>query len=216
MSERTPEIIPAILVHNKEEFERRVALVAPHVGLIQIDVMDGEFVPNLVWADPLEIEKMHLDVPFEAHLMVENPEEAVGAWIAAGARRIIVHAEAKGNIGLAVERIRAAEREAGVAINPPTTVEAIADLLPFVTAVLVMGVTPGASGQAFQETALSKIRELRRRKPDLHLEVDGGVKMGIARRLAAAGADGIVAASVIFDAPDPLRALEELKRDIVL
>ena len=210
------EIIPAILVHTKEEFERRIALVAPLVAMVQVDAMDGKFVPNTCWADPVVIGKMRLDVPFEVHLMIENPEEAVGAWVAAGAGRIIVHAEAIGNVGLAVERIRAAEREAGVAINPPTTVEAIADLLPLVTTVLVMGVTPGASGQAFQEVALSKIRELRRGWPDIRIEVDGGVKLGIVRKLAAAGADGIVAASAIFDAPDPIQAIEDLKNNIII
>ncbi|OGL77992.1 hypothetical protein A3F28_03220 [Candidatus Uhrbacteria bacterium RIFCSPHIGHO2_12_FULL_57_11] len=79
-----------------------------------------------------------------------------------------------------------------------------------------MGVTPGASGQAFQEVALSKIRELRRGWPDIRIEVDGGVKLGIVRKLAAAGADGIVAASAIFDAPDPIQAIEDLKNDIII
>lgn len=211
-----PEIIPAILVQSRDEFLRRVLLMAPHVGTVQIDVMDGKFVPSATWADPAEIEQMRLDVPFEVHLMVADPQRVVEDWVRVGARRIIVHEEAgRREVGLAIERVRRGEREAGVSINPLTSVSEIADLLDFVDVVLVMGVTPGASGQQFQPVALEKVRELRRLRPKLRIEVDGGVKIGIAKQLAQAGADGIVAASAIFDAPDPLRALDELKRDIM-
>lgn len=208
------ELIPAILVQSKEEFVERVALVTPYVELVQVDVMDGKFVPNTTWADPGEIARMRLDVPFEVHLMVQNPEEAVGEWITAGAKRIFVHQESSGNVGLAILRIKESGREAGIAINPPTSIEAIADLMPMISAVLVMGVTPGASGQQFQEIALEKVKEIRRRWPKMRIEVDGGVKLENARALIEAGADGVVAASVIYAAPDPIQAINDLKTDI--
>ena len=208
------ELIPAILVNTEDEFRRRVALVAPHVKTIQIDVMDGRFVPQTSWADPAAIAKMHLSVAIEVHLMVQNPEMVVDDWIRAGAKRIIVHEEARGNFGLVVEKCHAARREVGISPNPETPVETILGFLDIIDAVLVMGVHPGKSGQKFQPVAFSKIRELQRRKPKLFIEADGGVNRENDLVLVAAGADGLVVGSAIFDAPRPEIALKQFLLDI--
>ncbi len=208
------ELIPAILVNTEDEFRRRVALVAPYVKTIQVDVMDGRFVRQHSWALPGAIARMHLRVALEAHLMVQDPEHVVDAWIAAGARRVVVHEEARGNLGFVIEKCHAAGREVGISLNPQTSVATINDFLDIIDAVLVMGVSPGRSGQKFEPVALEKVRELQRRKPKMFIEVDGGVHRENDLVLVAAGADGLVVGSAIFDAPKPEVALKGFLKDI--
>lgn len=209
---RHGELIPAILVQDVFGFRSRTQAVADLAQTVQVDVMDGRFVPTTSWADPAAIARMHLPFVLEAHLMVERPERVVDDWIMAGAHRVFAHVEAPGNPLAAVEAMRAVGREGGLAINPETPVSRIADILPELDAVLVMGVTPGWSGQAFQDVALAKVAELKRLRPALRVEVDGGVTPAIAADLAALGCDGVVAASALFGAPDLREAVEEFRR----
>lgn len=192
------EIIPSPLTLDETEYIRRLRLVAPHVKTIHIDVMDGEFVPKNTWADPKKIAALHLPVDLEVHLMVHNPSEHVPAWMKAGAERVIMHVEARGFAG-----------GPHVAINPPTPITAIPDSTQ---TVLVMGVTPGSAGQKFQPAALKKIKELKRSRPNLRVEVDGGVSAENAQELVEAGADVLIATNAIFNTPDPLSSLKELQR----
>jgi len=208
------ELIPAILVQTEDEFRKRVALVAPLVKTIQVDVMDGRFVPQTSWALPGAIARMHLAVAIEAHLMVQYPERVVDQWIAAGARRIIIHFEARGNLGFVIEKCHAAGREVGISINPQTSAGTIVDFLDIIDAVLVMGVAPGRSGQKFQPIALEKIKDIQRRKPKMFIEIDGGVNRENDLVLVAAGADGLVVGSALFDAPRPEAALKGFLQDI--
>lgn len=217
VSEKSPlmnpvELIPAVLVQSEAEFREKVALIQPHLRTIQLDVMDGQFVNNTTWADAEVVATMELPLVLEAHLMVERPEEEVGKWINAGAARVFVHAESPGDVAGALEQLKAAEVEAGLAINPETTVASISDMLPLVDTVLVMGVTPGFSGQAFQPVAIEKVAELKRLRPELRVEVDGGVNMETAPALVAAGADGLIAASALYKAPDFAKAVEEFQK----
>lgn len=206
------ELIPAILVPDAFAFRSRVQAVAELAQTVQVDVMDGRFVPTTSWADPVAIARMHLPFVLEAHLMVEGPERVVDDWIMAGAHRVFPHVEAPGNPLAAVEAMRAVGREGGLAINPETPVSRIADILPELDAVLVMGVTPGWSGQAFQDVALAKVAELKRLRPELRVEVDGGVTPAVAAALAALGCDAVVAASALFGAPDLRGAVDEFRR----
>lgn len=204
---RRAELIPAILAADAGEFRAKAARIADHAQTVQIDVMDGVFVDNATWADPAAIRAMHLPFVFEVHLMVTHPERVVDDWIMAGARRVFAHVESPGNPMAAVEAMRAVGREGGLAINPDTPVSRIADVLAELDAVLVMGVRPGWSGQPFQSTALAKVAELKRLRPELRVEVDGGVTPAIAADLAALGCDGVVAASALYDAPDLEKAV---------
>ena len=172
---RRAELIPSLLVPDEATFRARTALLEDVAQVVHIDVMDGIFVANTAWADPAAIRNMHLPFVIEVHLMVTHPERVVDDWIMAGARRVFVHVEAPGNPLAAVEAMRAAGREGGLAINPETPVAQIADILAELDAVLVMGVKPGWSGQAFQSVALGKVAELKRLRPDLRVGVDGGV-----------------------------------------
>lgn len=206
------QIIPAILAQTKEEFVGKVTEIFSDVDMVQIDVMDGKFVSNSTWGTPDEILELHLPVLFEAHLMVENPENVVDEWVRIGAHRVIFHIEATKNPGLVIEKIRGMGREIGIAINPETPIAALSEWLNLIDYVLVMGVTPGASGQKFQPKALQKIKELKKIRPGLKVGVDGGVNFETAKDIAAAGVDVLNAASAIFDYPEPVEAIEILQK----
>jgi len=202
-------VIPAILAKTKEEFESKVSSVRDFASELQLDIMDGKFVPNVTWGDTDEIKKMNLPL-FEVHLMVQNPEQEVGKWAEAGAKRIIAHAEAIANLPLYIEAVKKAGCEVGIAINPVTPVAAISNFLSNFDAVLVMGVAPGFSGQEFQPAAIEKVAEIRKLNQNLSIEVDGGVSEDNARELIKAGADALVAASAIFKSDNPKAAYEKL------
>lgn len=209
------EIIPAILARSEVEFRAKIAVVGTRAKTVQIDVMDGVFVPNRTWADPAAVARMRLPYAIEAHLMVADPLPAAHAWIAAGARRIFVHVEAEG-WGGAVEAARAAGREGGAAVNPETPLDAVMAVAEELDAVLVMGVAPGWSGQRFDPVAVDRVALLRSRYPRLRIEVDGGVSAATAPALAAAGADGLVAASALFGAEDFVSSLKALEKAATL
>jgi len=202
-------VIPAILAKSKEKFLGKLELVRDFAPEIQMDVMDGQFVGNATWADTEEIAKMSLPA-YEVHLMVRNPKAMVPIWAKAGARRIIFHFEAAPDALEVIREIKSFGCEAGIAINPETQIELIADLLGELDVVLVMGVEPGWSGQELEESTVQKVAELRKNNSKISIEVDGGVSLANAARLAHAGATGLVAASAIFSDPSPKSAYESL------
>lgn len=204
-------VIPAILAKSQKEFEEKIKNIAPHADVIQIDVMDGVFVPNTTWAETEEIKKIRLPMQFEAHLMVQNPEAgAIEEWAKAGAFRIIFHIEATKKAGECIRQIKKYKKEASLAINPKTPVLKIKSLLKKIDYVLVMGVTPGFSGQKLQSVALQKIKQIRKLAPKIKIGVDGGVDKSNAKKLYAAGADNLNAASAIFKSKNIAKAIESL------
>jgi ribulose-phosphate 3-epimerase len=207
------KIYPSILSANEDEFIRKVEAVRPLGLRVHIDVMDGQFVPHKTWADPTVVEEITEEMPFNVHLMVDDPEHAVMQWADTSADVVYFHFEATHRHELI---IRSTERHEniGLAINPDTPVSAIGHLLDSIDAVLVMSVVPGASGQKFNPTALEKITELKRIRPNLWVTVDGGVKPHNIRRIAAAGADAVVVGSALTDAEYPSLALAELQKNL--
>lgn len=199
-------ILPAILAHDEGEFLKKVDRVRALGAPLHVDVMDGVFVKNTTWAPPDRLRHLLDGIPFEVHLMVANPEHAVPIWLASGAMRVIFHVEATTKESLICRATAEDCEKLAVAINPDTPVSRITPLLETFRQVMVMGVTPGWSGQAFQEIALEKIRMLRSLRPSLSIEVDGGVKPGNVAAVVAAGADLIVAGSALTDHPDPAEA----------
>ena len=184
-------------------------------ALIHIDVMDGHFVPNLTIGVPVVASlRAASALPFDVHLMIEDPSRWVEAYIGAGADMISVHAEADPHLHRTVQLIRSRGVRAGVAINPGTPVGVLEAILPDLDHVLVMSVNPGFSGQDFIPVAIEKLAALKaevaRRRLAVRLEVDGGVKRENAGRLVAAGADILVAGSAVFGAPDPVAAARDL------
>jgi ribulose-phosphate 3-epimerase len=180
---------------------------------IQIDVMDGHFVPAISFGVPV-VKSIKTKLPLDIHLMVTNPSDRIAEFLALRASIITFHVEApmKPNDRAAlIETIRAGGAKAGIAINPGTSIDAIDDILDAVDLVLVMSVHPGFSGQEFIPDVVDKIRTLRARKPDLMIQVDGGINAVTGRKCREAGADNLVAASFIFSAKDRAKAIADLR-----
>jgi ribulose-phosphate 3-epimerase len=200
-------ILPAILATDENDFREKAARVFG-LGLpVHVDVMDGNFVPGTSWAVPELMKKILGDLPFEAHLMVSNPEHLVPVWLAAGAARVYYHAESTHADPYIVRSIVPDGVRLGVAINPETPVSRIIPLLEDIGNVLVMGVNPGKQGQPFQHIALEKVAAIRGARPAVMIGVDGGVKPEIAKAALDAGADMIVAGSALTNQPSPAEAL---------
>ena len=205
------EIVPAILVKDKEDFARKIASVSAHVKRVQIDIMDGKFVPNATLA-PEEFPPIPSNLLVEYHLMVENPLEYVGRIGKKGAIYVL-HAESLKGIGVekAVAGVKKMGGRVALAISPDTPVSAVLPYLSQVEHVLVMTVHPGFSGQKYLPSMEEKMRELSAQ--GAIVEVDGGVGLGSARRAAAAGATLLGVASAIFSAPDVAKAIRDIKKD---
>ncbi|MDE2824904.1 MAG: ribulose-phosphate 3-epimerase [Gemmatimonadota bacterium] len=174
---------------------------------IHIDVMDGRFVPNISMG-PFIVEAIDslTELPLEAHLMIEEPDRYIDAFMAAGADVIIVHQENTAHLHRVVQSVRERGKQAGVALNPATPAQALDGIIDELDLVLVMSVNPGFSGQRFIASVLPKIREIRKTLSDREiacdLEVDGGVNADTARDVVSAGANVLVAATAVFKHPD--------------
>ena len=194
------EIVPSILSADAGRLAEQVKEAArAGADRIQVDVMDGHFVPNLTFG-PLVVEAVRkaTDLPIEAHLMVERPELFIEAFIKAGATLIEVQVEATTSLYRTVMQIKELGAQAGVAINPATPVEALREILPYITTVNVMTVEPGFGGQKFIPHSPEKIRRLRAISPDVEIEVDGGIDAKSAPLVVKAGATVLVAGSSVF------------------
>ncbi|CAB5068436.1 unannotated protein [freshwater metagenome] len=183
------------------------------VDLIQWDVMDGQFVPNLTFGpDVIAAARKHCSVPFEAHLMVLTPDVMAEQYVKAGCSRLIVHAEACTHLHRTLANIRSLGATAGVALNPATPASAIEHILDLVDMVLVMTVNPGFGGQSYISTMEPKIREVRNMiesaglSDAVHLEVDGGISATTVAGAASAGANVLIAGSALFKHPNGLQA----------
>ena len=174
---------------------------------IHIDVMDGRFVPNISMG-PFIVEAIDslTELPLEAHLMIEEPDRYIDAFMAAGADVIIVHQENTAHLHRVVQSVRERGKQAGVALNPATPAQALDGIIDELDLALVMSVNPGFSGQRFIASVLPKIREIRKTLSDREiacdLEVDGGVNADTAPDVVSAGANVLVAATAVFKHPD--------------
>jgi ribulose-phosphate 3-epimerase len=184
-------------------------------GALHVDVMDGHFVPNITLGPPVvkSIRKV-TELPLDVHLMIENADRYLDAFIDAGASWITLHAEALPHLQRSVAHLRSRGVQAGVAINPATPLSALEEILSDLDYVLVMSVNPGFSGQKFLPGSLDKVRRLRMQIVDrglrVHIEVDGGVDMTNIRALADAGADIVVAGQAVFGGGNAERDLRRL------
>ncbi|MCX6772985.1 MAG: hypothetical protein NTV88_04415 [Candidatus Micrarchaeota archaeon] len=221
------EIIPAILVKDAAEFSKKIALVAPYVSRVQIDIMDGKFVPNETLA-PEKFPTIPAKLEVEYHLMVEKPldymkriarkgaiyeihlESLTGAGGRGGKSKKSAGEVEKGLANLQAEAKKLNSKLAFV-LSPDTPVEEIVPYLSQVEFVLIMTVYPGFSGQKYLHTMEEKMRKLR--KMGAVVEVDGGLDMGTVKTAARAGATLIGVASGIFAKPDIGKAIAELKKD---
>ena len=186
------------------------ALEEAGVDKIQWDVMDGHFVPNLTFGpDVIAACRPHAAVPFEAHLMVERPDDLLHLYVEAGCEMLIVHAETTKHLHRTLGRIRDLGSQPAVALNPSTPIDEVIQVADLLDMVLIMTVNPGFGGQKYIATMEPKIRELRRRLdaagfPEVDIEVDGGITASTIAGAAAAGANVLVSGSALFKYPEGL------------
>jgi ribulose-phosphate 3-epimerase len=214
-------IVPSILSADFARLGEQVREAeAGGADRIQIDVMDGRFVPNIT-VGPLVIEAVRrsTSLPLEAHLMIVEPERYVEDVSKAGADIIIVHQEVSPHLHRTVQQIKQLGKGAGVAINPATPPSLLSEILPDLDLVLAMTVNPGFGGQDFIPGVLSKLRTLRAMiestRPGCDLEVDGGIHAETAPLVVAAGANVLVAGSAVYsDHESVAQAIQRLRESI--
>ncbi|MBW7572878.1 ribulose-phosphate 3-epimerase [Caproiciproducens faecalis] len=179
---------------------------------IHLDVMDGHFVPNLTFGAPVvKAVRGFTKRPFDVHLMIDEPLRYVPDFLDAGADIITFHIESKSDPEKTLEAIRAGGAKPALSVKPGTPAEAVFPFLDRLSMVLVMTVEPGFGGQSFMADMMDKICVLKARKPDLLIQVDGGINLETIRVAAQAGADVSVAGTSIFKAEDPAQAIKDLK-----
>ena len=184
---------------------------------IHLDVMDGQFVPNISFG-PMVVKAVRslTKLPLDAHLMIVEPDRYLEAFARSGADRITVHVETCPHLHRTVEAIKALGKKPGVTLNPATPIEAIGEILPLVDLVLIMSVNPGFGGQKFIPGSLGKIERaaamIRETKRQIRLQVDGGVDATNARGIVEAGADVLVAGHSIFSHRDIPSAVRRLRK----
>ena len=205
------ELLPSILSADFAHLAEQVAAAERGGGtVIHVDVMDGHFVPNITLGPPVvKSLRKATKLPLDCHLMIENPDEFIGAFADAGADWVSVHQEACRHLHRSLELIAQHGMKAGVVVNPATRVDLLIDVLPMVHHVLVMSVNPGFGGQKFIEFSLKKIARLAELRRELGLafriEVDGGVAHDTVTRIVQAGAELLVAGNAVFGAGQPER-----------
>jgi ribulose-phosphate 3-epimerase len=201
-----PSILSADFAHLADEV---AAVERGGADLLHVDVMDGHFVPNLTFgADLVAACRSRVEVPFEAHLMVERPDDVVHSYVEAGCEIVIVHAEATVHLHRTLSLVRDAGASPAVALNPSTPLAAVQHVLDLVDMVLVMTVNPGFGGQAYIATREPKIAALRSLLDsvglDIDIEVDGGIGPATIGGAARAGANVLVAGTSLFKDPEGL------------
>ena len=214
MKKIAPSILSADFARLGDEIK---AIETAGADYVNIDVMDGQFVPNIT-IGPLIVEaaRRATTLPLDVHLMIVDPDRYIPDFAKAGADIIVVHAEATNHLHRTVQLIKSLGKRAGVSLNPATPLNVLDYVLEELDLVLLMTVNPGFGGQSFIEGCLPKIQSLRslmdRRGIEAELEVDGGVKIDNIARIAHAGADVFVAGSAVFNSPDYAATIAELKK----
>ena len=208
----TPVIAPSMLKCDFGNLGREMErLTQADAQLIHWDVMDGQFVPNLSYgAMVIDRARPLTDAPFDVHLMIADPAKYLDGYIDAGCEAITFHLEAVPEPVELLNRIRSADRVAGLAINPGTPVDAVFPFLDACDMVLVMSVEPGFGGQKFMPGVLSKLQTLHEKRPELVLSIDGGIGPQTIAQAAAVGTNVFVAGSAIFDRDDYSEAMAGL------
>lgn len=207
MIKLSPSILSANFANLEKDIKAAEGAGAPY---IHIDVMDGHFVPNITFGPQMvsAIRKISGAV-LDVHLMIENPEKYVTAFLEAGSDIITVHLESNPDMEFIYSEVKKYGKKLGITINPKTSVDELRPYLEIADMILIMSVNPGFGAQGFIEESIEKIRKTKQMAPDIDIEVDGGVKLDNVKRVIDAGANVIVAGSAIFGAEDIGKAVRD-------
>jgi len=212
---RLIRVVPAILTEDPAAFKTMVQEARSYTDYVQVDIMDGQFVPSksITWQ---QIQGVPHGLRWEVHLMVKNPESQVANYQKAGAEKAIFHFEATPDPAMVLADIRKLGMKAGLAVNPETPVSSLIPLMDKVDSLLFLSVHPGFYGAKFIPETLDKIVELLKAKPNFSIGIDGGVKENNIVQIARTGVKEIFVGSAILMQPDPgaaYRKLQSLARD---
>lgn len=212
-----PFIAPSILAADFSNLKAACEIInQSEADYYHIDVMDGNFVPNISFGMPvIKSIKPLAQKPFDVHLMIEQPDRYIKDFKAVGADILTVHYEACTHLHRTIQAIKAEGMEAGVALNPHTSVELLESVIEDIDLVCMMSVNPGFGGQSFIEKTYDKVKRLKEiiltNDSTCKIEIDGGVNSANAPLLVEAGADILVAGSFVFNAQNPIQTISDLK-----
>lgn len=201
----SPSILSADFTNIKDDF---LAMDEGKADFVHVDIMDGNYVPNISFGPGIVKQfKKLTDIPFDVHLMIENPENYIEDFVKAGADIITIHPGATKHLNRTINLIKSYGVDVGLAINPGKSLDVLDYTIEDLNLVLIMSVNPGFGGQSFIESSLRKIEETKKiineRNPRCKIEVDGGIKLDNAKEVLDAGADILVAGSAIFSKECP-------------
>ena len=208
------EIIPSILVKTKEEFLNKILTVESLTERVHLDVADGIFVPNMTISGFEEIESIETNLKVEAHLMVSKPENHIIRWLETLVDSITFHIEATQKAQEIIEKAKEADRRVGIALNPETSISALAAFIDQIDFVHFMTVEPGFYGGEFVESVLDKVSDFYYFYPDKPIIVDGGINPERASKAVQAGANTLIVGSYIWNSKDVTQAIEEIKKNV--
>jgi ribulose-phosphate 3-epimerase len=213
-------IAPSLLAADFANLQRDIEMVnESQADWFHLDIMDGLFVPNISYGMPVvKAIKEHAKKPLDVHLMIVDPDHYIHTFAQLGSNFLSVHYEACTHLHRTVQAIRQEGMKAGVALNPHTPIAVLEDIITDVDLLLIMSVNPGFGGQSFIENTYKKVNQAKelitKTGSKALIEVDGGVNATNTPKLVAAGADVLVAGSFVFNAPDPKKTIEALKRSV--
>lgn len=201
-------IAPSVLAADFSQLTNEIIRVQrAGANMLHLDVMDGHFVPNISFgAAVMKSLEGKTKLPYDVHLMIENPDQYLEDFVTPNTAFITVHQEACPHLNRTIQHIKSLGVKAGVSLNPATSLSTLDFILDDVDMVLIMSVNPGFGGQKFIPSALEKIRELaeirRAEELDFEIEIDGGAKLDNVQEIVSAGTDIVVAGSAVFKTPD--------------
>ena len=213
-------IAPSLLAADFANLQKDIEMVnRSKADWFHIDIMDGLFVPNISYGMPVvKAIKAHAEKPLDVHLMIVDPDRYIAEFARLGSHTLSVHYEACTHLHRSLQAIKNEGMLAGVALNPHTPISVLEDIITEVDLLLIMSVNPGFGGQSFIENTYKKVSQAKelitKTGSKAMIEVDGGVNTTNTPKLVAAGADVLVAGSFVFNAPDPKKTIEALKRSV--
>jgi len=211
-------IAPSVLSADFSQIASQIEMITnAGADLLHLDVMDGHFVPNITFGPKMvaDIRKL-TKLPLDVHLMISEPEKYVNEFAKAGADWISVHYEATDHLNRLIHQIKDAGAKAGVVVNPATTVDVLAEIIPYVDFILIMSVNPGFGGQKFITTSTAKAKRLsgliKDQNSQAFIEMDGGIDVDNIKTLSEAGVNVFVAGNAVFGSPDPAKTIAQMKK----